>query len=158
MCAVGKSLHSGELARLTGVSSDTIRHYERLGILPQSPRTASGYRMYGRDSVDRIQLVQRALQLGFSLHELSEILQSRDRGDAPCNRVLKLTEEKLDSLGRRIRELRETQRYMRGLVHEWRLKLAHTRPGSKAMLLHSLTDKPVTHSKPVQNLQRRKRS
>ena len=64
------SLRSGELARLTAVSADTLRHYEKLGILARSQRTASGYRMFPRSAVERVQLAQRALQLGFSLHKL----------------------------------------------------------------------------------------
>jgi DNA-binding transcriptional MerR regulator len=113
MNGTGTSLRSGDLARLTGLSSDTIRHYERLGILSESPRTASGYRMYGREAVDRVRLVQRALQLGFTLPELSEILRARDRGGVPCHRVFTMTEEKLRSLDQQIQELRRTQRYMR---------------------------------------------
>jgi DNA-binding transcriptional MerR regulator len=95
--------------------------------------------------------------LGFSLKELSEILRSRDSGGVPCHRVLNLTEEKLHLLGQRIRELRQTQGYMRELVRDWRKKLKHTPPGSKAMLLHSLVDKPKTKSG-KNNLQRRLRS
>jgi DNA-binding transcriptional MerR regulator len=140
---------------LTGVSSDTIRHYERKGILPKSPRTESGYRLYGRDAVDRVRLVQRALQLGFTLTELSEILQVRDRGGVPCHRVLNMAEEKLCSLEQQIRELRRTQRHMRQLVRQWRVKLAHTTPGSRAMLLHSLADKPALPIQPSNNFNRR---
>jgi DNA-binding transcriptional MerR regulator len=156
MSATGTSLRSGELARLTGVSCDTIRYYERMGILPESPRTASGYRMYGRDAVERVRLVQRALQLGFTLAELSEILQVRDGGGVPCHRVLTMTEEKLRSLERQVQDLRRTQRYMRQLVRQWRVKLAHTAPDSKAMLLHSLADKPGPRAKSVDNFRRRK--
>lgn len=137
-----RSLRSGELARLTGVSADTIRHYERMGILPKSPRTDGGYRIYGSAAVERIRLAQRALQLGFSLTELSEILRLRDDGGIPCHRVLNLTEEKLRSLVQQIKELRRTQIYMRRLVRDWRKKLKQTPAGSKAMLLHSLADKP----------------
>jgi DNA-binding transcriptional MerR regulator len=156
MSVSGTSFRSGELARLTGLSSDSIRHYERLGILPASPRTSSGYRMYGRDAIDRVRLVQRALGLGFTLAELAEILQVRDRGGVPCLRVLKMTEEKLSSLEKQIRELRRTQHYMQRLVRQWRVKLAHTTPGSKAMLLHSLAEKPPLPNHPVNNFKRRK--
>jgi len=151
------SLRSGELARLTGVSADTLRHYERLGILPTSQRTNGGYRMFPPSAVERVQLAQRALQLGFSLNELSEILRSRDSGGVPCHRVLNLTEAKLHSLGEQIQELRRTQDYMRKLVRAWRKRLKHTPPGSKAMLLHSLVDKPRTNSS-ANNLKRRPRS
>jgi DNA-binding transcriptional MerR regulator len=129
-------MRSGELARLTGVSADTLRYYERLGILPTSQRTNGGYRIFSPSVVERVQLAQRALQLGFSLTELSEILRTHDNGGVPCHRVLNLTEEKLRSLGQQIRELRRTQDYMRKLVRDWRQKLKHTPPGSKAMLLH----------------------
>jgi DNA-binding transcriptional MerR regulator len=152
-----KSLRSGDLSRLTGVSADTLRHYERLGILPPSQRTNGGYRIYSHAAVERVRLVQRALQLGFSLAELSEILRTRDNGGVPCHRVLTLTEEKLHSLGQQIEELQRTQNYMRKLVRDWRKKLKHTPPGSKAMLLHSLADQPKTGSR-SNNLRRRSRS
>jgi DNA-binding transcriptional MerR regulator len=151
------SLRSGELARLTGVSADTLRHYERLGILPTSQRTNGGYRIFPTSAVEPVQLAQRALQLGFSLKELSEILRNRDGGGVPCQRVLNLTEEKLQLLGERIQELQQTQDYMRKLVRDWRKKLKHTPPGCNAMLLHSLVDKPKTKSG-QNNLQRRLRS
>lgn len=152
-----KSLRSGDLSRLTGVSSDTLRYYERLGILPPSQRTNSGYRIYSHAAVERVRLAQRALQLRFSLAELSEILRARDNGGVPCHQVLTLTEEKLRSLGQQIEELQQTQNYMRKLVREWRKKLKHTPPGSKAMLLHSLRDKPKTESR-SNNLRRRSQS
>jgi DNA-binding transcriptional MerR regulator len=142
---------------LTGVSADTLRHYERLGIVLTSQRTKGGYRIFPASAVERVQLAQRALQLGFSLNELAEILRNRDSGGVPCHSVLNLTEEKLHLLGQRIEELRHTQDYMRKLVRDWRKKLKHAPPGSKAMLLHSLVDKPKTKSG-QDNLQRRSRS
>jgi DNA-binding transcriptional MerR regulator len=148
-------LRSGDLARLTGVSADTIRHYERLGILPKSQRTEGGYRIYTRSAVQRVQLTQRAIQLGFSLSELSDILRTHDNGGAPCYRVLGLTEKKLRSLGQQIQELRRTQSYMRQLIRDWRKKLKHNPPGSKAMLLQSLANKPKLKS--GNNLKRKPR-
>ena len=136
----GRALHSGRVAELTGVSPDTIRHYERIGILARVPRTASGYRVYGSDSVERIRLVQRALRLGFTLAELSEILRARDKGGTPCGRVLHLAEQKLQSLERQIAELQRTRTYRKTLVRQWRARLAKTQPGARAMLLQSLVD------------------
>jgi DNA-binding transcriptional MerR regulator len=153
-----RALHSGTLAHLSGVSPDTIRHYERIGILPKSPRTVSGYRVYGREAVDRVQLVRRALQLGFTLAELAEIFQARDSGSVPCHRVLELTQQKLRAIKQQIVELRKTQRYMQRLVRKWGLKLAHTKAGSKAMLLHDLAAEPVLPVKAVNNFKRRKTS
>jgi DNA-binding transcriptional MerR regulator len=74
------------LARLVGVSTDTLRHYERLGLL--SPvRSSSGYRRYSQDDVGRVQLIRRALAIGFSLTELARVVHERDRGGAPCRKV-----------------------------------------------------------------------
>jgi DNA-binding transcriptional MerR regulator len=148
------TLRSGQLARLTGVSADTLRYYERIGILPTSQRSDGGYRMFPPSDVGRVQLVQRALQLGFSLKELSEILRILDDGGVPCRRVLSLTEQKLRSLEQQIRELRRTQDYMQKLVREWKVKLQQTPQGSTAMLLHSLVDTPP---KKPDNLARRSR-
>jgi len=139
---------------MSGVSPDTIRYYERLGILPHAPRTASGYRMYTPESVERVRLVQRALQLGFTLAELSDILKTRDKGGIPCRRVLQLAEEKLVSLGRRIAELQQTELYMKALVRHWRATLSQTAPGSKALLLHSLADGLV--ASPPKKLRRKR--
>jgi DNA-binding transcriptional MerR regulator len=151
-----EALRSGDLARLTGVSPDTIRHYERVGILPMAVRTASGYRMYGPGAVDRVFLAQRAMRLGFTLAELSDILRVRDGGGAPCHRVLKMTEEKLRSIDREIEELRQTQRFMVQLLRQWRKKVANTRPGDKAMLLHSLVTEEMPPTKLVNGFRRRK--
>jgi len=150
----GNHLRSGELARLAGVSPDTLRHYERLGILPVSERTSGGYRLFPPSSIERVHLAQRALQLGFSLSEIAEILRTRDNGGVPCHRVLNLTEKKLQSLNQQIAELRRTQAYMRKLVRAWKGKLKQTPPGSRAMLLHSLEDTPRKNST---NLKRRLR-
>jgi MerR family mercuric resistance operon transcriptional regulator len=110
--------------------------------------------MFPPSDVGRVQLVQRALQLGFSLKELSEILRILDDGGVPCRRVLSLTEQKLRSLEQQIRELRRTQDYMQKLVREWKVKLQQTPQGSTAMLLHSLVDTPP---KKPDNLARRSR-
>jgi len=158
MSDAAKPLRSGEIARLTGVSADTIRHYEGVGILPAPPRTVSGYRMYSRDAIERVRLVQRALQLGFTLTELSEILRVRDQGGVPCRRVLDMTEEKLRSLERQIEELRRAQRDMQQLVRDWRAQLAQTAPGKKALLFESLDGKLVRRTKSPNHLKRRKQT
>jgi DNA-binding transcriptional MerR regulator len=89
-----KYMRSGELARECGVSTDTLRHYERIGVLPRPKRTASGYREYPADAGKRVRLVRRALGIGFTLDELAGILQTRDAGGAPCREVRALAESK----------------------------------------------------------------
>jgi DNA-binding transcriptional MerR regulator len=129
---------SGQLAQTVGISTDTLRHYERLGVLPKAPRTSSGYRVYPPDSPERVNMIRHALRLGFSLTELAEIFRSRDRGGVPCKRVLEMLESKLDSLEKHIAELQSTQRYMGQIVGDWRSKVGQAQPGKRADLLHSL--------------------
>jgi DNA-binding transcriptional MerR regulator len=148
-------LQSGELARLTGVSPDTLRHYEKLGLLATSPRTKAGYRIFSYSAIERVQLVQRSLDLGFSLKELAMILRSHDNGGTPCKDVLKLAEDKVHSLEKQIEELRRKQIYMRRLVREWRNQIERTPKGSRARLLHSLAKSPI--NKHQNNLKRRQR-
>lgn len=87
-----KAFRSGSLAKAAGVSPDTIRHYERIGVLPRASRTEAGYRIYPASAVERVFVVQRALRIGFTLAELAEVLKVRDAGGAPCRRVYELAQ------------------------------------------------------------------
>jgi DNA-binding transcriptional MerR regulator len=98
-------VQSGELSRLAGISTDTLRHYESLVVLPKPPRTNGGYRDYPPNSLMRVQLVQSALKVGFSLPELVTILRMRDRGDVPCHRVRAIAEQKLREVKQQINDL-----------------------------------------------------
>jgi len=151
-----RGLLSGELARAAGVSPDTLRHYERLGVLAEAPRTQSGYRMYPGASLERVKMIRHALQLGFTLAELAEILGTRGRGGAPCKRVLGMLESKLDSLEEQIRELERLRNYMSHIVGDWRSKLGLNEPGKRAHLLRSLIGAPVSGGAHG-NLQRRRK-
>src|SRR4029078_7507815 len=93
-----EGLLAGELARLAGVSSDTLRHYERKGVLPKPLRLSNGYRKYPANSLDRVRLIRRALDVGFTLAELARFMKARDRGQAPCREVRALAAEKLAEL------------------------------------------------------------
>ena len=80
-------LRSGELASLSGISADTLRHYEPMKLLATPRRSSGNYRLYPSEALDRVRLIQRALAVGFSLSELSEILAVRDGGGSPCRKV-----------------------------------------------------------------------
>jgi DNA-binding transcriptional MerR regulator len=134
------TLHSGELAKVTGVSPDTIRHYERIGVLPQAVRSASGYRIYPESAVERVHVVQRALRIGFTLSELAEVLKARDAGAAPCQRVFELAQQKLVGIRTDIAALKETERYLEKVLTDWKCRVQRAGRGQKAHLLHSLTD------------------
>ena len=133
-------LRSGKLARLTGVSTDLLRHYERIGILPPPARGSNGYRLYPSQMVPRVRAVRRSLTLGFSLAELARIFGLRDRGGIPCRNVRALAEEKLRHVERSLVELKALRRQLRGIVREWDRRLDKTPRGQRAGLLESLDD------------------
>ena len=130
-----------DVARTTGVSTDTLRHYERKGLLPAVTRTAAGYRRYSAATVQRVLLIQRALVVGFSLSDLKRVLGVRDSGGAPCKSVRELVGERLGALNRRIEELIALRDELRHLVREWDVKLAKTPHGQRAHLLETLGSK-----------------
>ena len=142
MDSVASALPARELARLCGVSTDTLRHYERIGVLPRAPRSRSGYRQYPRSAETRVRMVRRALALGFSLSELARILRIRERGGAPCREVRRLAETKLAELERRIDELAELRDHVRRLLVEWDARLDATPEGRRAGLLEALGEPP----------------
>lgn len=131
-----------EVARATGVSTDTLRHYERTGLLPKVARTAAGYRRYSPAIVQRVLLIQRALVIGFSLDDLKRVLAVRDRGGAPCRHVRDVVGQRLEALERRIGELLTLRDELRVLMTTWDRTLASTPPGHPAHLLEALGRTP----------------
>ena len=132
-----------DVARATGVSTDTLRHYERKGLLPGVARTGAGYRRYSAATVERVLLIQRALVVGFSLADLKRVLGVRDRGGSPCQSVRALVGERLDGLNQRIKELLTLRDDLRLLLTEWDERLSKTAAGERANLLEDLGKRPV---------------
>ena len=102
MSAGPRPLRSTQLARLAGVSPDTLRYYERKGLLPKAARSANGYREYPAEACARVRMVRRAVALGFTLDELARIVRVRDQGGAPCHEVRALAARKLVLIERRL--------------------------------------------------------
>ena len=94
----------GKLARQAGVGIDTVRFYERAGLLPKAKRTAAGYRLYAPDDADRLRFIRRAKALGFSLEEVAELLQL-NAGKGTRASVRRLAQRRLDDLDQRIVEM-----------------------------------------------------
>jgi DNA-binding transcriptional MerR regulator len=141
-------MRSGQLAHLTGVSTDTLRHYERLGLLPAPQRTAGNYREYPPAFQQRVELIQRSLAIGFSLSELKTILAVRDSGGAPCNHVRELLSAKIEQVEQQIENLTLLRTELNRLSKDWGTRLRRTRPGQAARLLESVrrrSDAPATH-------------
>jgi DNA-binding transcriptional MerR regulator len=129
---------SGELAKLAGVSSDTLRHYERKGVLVRPLRKANDYRQYPASALQRVRLIRRALAVGFTLKELASVLSVRDRGGAPCMEVRALAVAKLSDIETRLREMTELRKELRAVLKDWDKRLADRATGQPAHLLESL--------------------
>lgn len=106
----------GSVAREAGVGIETIRFYEREGLISAPPRSASGYRQYPQDAVERIRFIQRAKELGFSLAEVRSLLDLRVRSDAECQDVRVRAENKLKDIDAKIRDLRAIRRVLSELT------------------------------------------
>jgi DNA-binding transcriptional MerR regulator len=138
--AAAATLGPREVAARCGVSPDTLRHYERKGLLPAPARTRAGYRRYPPQTIARVQLVRRALLVGFTLDELAQVLADRDRGRPPCRRVRDIVATRLADLEIRVRELTVLRRDLRQMLSAWDRRLAGTAPGQPALLLRTLAD------------------
>ena len=134
----GVTFRSGQLAKATGVSADTIRHYERIGVLPSPAGTVSGYRLYHATAVNRVLVVQRALRIGVTLADFADIFNTRDAGGTPCRRVFELAKTKLTAIEADIAALTETRRQLLKILADWQMRIT-TYGDQKAHLLQSLT-------------------
>ena len=95
----------GELAVATGTKVETVRFYEKAGLLPLPDRTSSNYRSYGREHLQRLSFVRRARDLGFSLDDVRELLALADERDQPCGAVDHIASGHLAEVERKIADL-----------------------------------------------------
>ncbi|MGE3509656.1 MAG: MerR family DNA-binding transcriptional regulator [Vicinamibacterales bacterium] len=131
-------LRIGELAKRAGVSADSVRHYERLGLLPSADRTHGGYRLFPPAAVDRVQLIRSAVRVGFSLRQLAAFLGERQAGGAPCRKVRDAAQRILAGVDAQIAELKATKDALTAMVRDWDELLARTPPNQPARLLDAL--------------------
>ena len=127
----------GELAKATGVSTDTLRHYERKGVL-HSQRAGNGYREYPEDALERVRMVRQGLAIGFTLDEFQSIFKVFDRGGAPCRQVRSLAAEKLAQIETHLQEVIVLRDDLKNALKEWDKRLAKTASGQRAGLLKTL--------------------
>ena len=106
----------GELAERSGVSIDTVRFYERRGVLPEPERTASGYRTYTAATVDRLRFARRLQELDFTLDEIIDALAAHDAGTATCESERWRLEGVLERIDLRITELRTLRQEVKGVL------------------------------------------
>ena len=99
----------GQLSKQTGCKVETIRYYEKAGLLPAPPRTAGGHRLYDRGHAQRLGFIRRSRELGFSLDEIRALLRLADGGEYNCGKVKVITLHHLESVKHKIRDLRKLQ-------------------------------------------------
>jgi len=114
--AATQTLTTGELAERAGVNVQTVRYYERRGLLPEPPRTSAGYRQYELDDARRIRFIQRAQELGFSLSEIEALLSLRANPEADKGSVKRRAATKIDEIEDKIRDLRRIKGTLEELI------------------------------------------
>lgn len=127
----------GTLAKASGVSTDTLRHYERKGLL-RPMRSSNGYREYPEHALERVRMIRKALAVGFTLDELSTVFQVFDRGEVPCQQVRELAATKLAEVERHLQEVLAMRDELRASLEDWDARLARTAQGQRAGLLEAL--------------------
>lgn len=135
---MARLLTIGKIAREAGVTPDTIRYYEGLGLLPKPARSAAGYRLYPEAVVTRLTLVRNAQRFGFSLRELAGFLRVRESGGAPCHDVRAAAQRMLEAVDRQIKDLHAARARMRRTLEQWDQTLARTPAGRPARLLETI--------------------
>lgn len=111
-----RELLIGQLADAAGVGVETIRFYEREGLLPEPPRSEAGYRLYDAGAVSRLRFIRKAKDLGFTLAETKELLELRVTDTSACDDVAKRARRKIVGVEDRIRELKRVRRVLHELV------------------------------------------
>jgi Cd(II)/Pb(II)-responsive transcriptional regulator len=112
---MNNSLKIGELAKRTDLLVETIRYYEREGLLPDPPRSDGNYRLYSDTHLERLQFIRHCRSLDMTLEEIRNLLRFRDAPDRNCGEVNALLDEHIQHVGRRIKELKLLQKNLKGL-------------------------------------------
>ena len=112
-----KALSIGKLGERTGVNVETIRYYEKIGLLPEPGRTEAGYRQYGDEHLRRLHFIRRGRDLGFSIEAIRELLRLAVHPEYPCQDADRLAAEHLAEVERKIAELERLRGALRGMVN-----------------------------------------
>ena len=109
----GQSLTIGRLAKAAGVNVETIRYYQRIGLIREPQKPQQGFRQYQAETLEQIKFIKRAQQLSFSLHEIAELLEL---GDGHCSNVRERAEKKRDKIEKQIKDLQALQGTLNQLI------------------------------------------
>ncbi len=117
--SAGGLLRIGEVSGRTGISIETLRFYERSGLLGRPARTEGGYRMYGPEELLRLEFIKRAQTLGFTLEEIRRIIAEGHGGKRPCMEVREIARMRLHELDERMKEMRRYRRLLARTLQQW---------------------------------------
>lgn len=116
MATIMQPLTIGKVAKKANVGVETIRFYEREGLIEKPPRLASGYRQYPSDTVDGVRFIRRAKELGFTLEEIKELMSLRDGGGKRRSEVRAIAEAKMRDIDQKLARLQAMRTALGGLV------------------------------------------
>ena len=135
-----EGLTRGQLAQRAGVNFETVRFYEKEGLLSPAPRTVSGYRQFGEAALDRLEFVKRAKDLGFSLAEIRELLAVQDRNSHGCVEVKERLQDKLNAVVAKKAELEKLEAHLRSALRKCnrQLKLSGSQHADQCPVLMQL--------------------
>ncbi|MFK5979106.1 MAG: helix-turn-helix domain-containing protein [Rhizobiaceae bacterium] len=108
----------GEMSSLTGVNIETVRYYERIGIMPKPDRTSGGNRQYNHGQLKRLSFVKKCRDLGFSLDEIRALLKMVDRHDFTCGEVHGMTVDHLATVKKKVADLRRLEKALQAMAAE----------------------------------------
>jgi MerR family transcriptional regulator, copper efflux regulator len=117
-----QTMKIGEVAKRSGVGIETVRYYEREGLLKQPARRPSGYRQYDESTLKRLEFICRAKALGFTLAEIRELLELSFAPNSGCDHVRQRAEAKIADIENKIRSLQKMRRSLRNIVRQCKTK------------------------------------
>ncbi|HQR33781.1 MAG TPA: heavy metal-responsive transcriptional regulator [Blastocatellia bacterium] len=112
-------LKIGEVAKRTGIGIETLRFYERSGLLSQPARTEGGYRLYDSEALDTLEFIKRAQTLGFTLEEIKRIIAESRSGQSPCDEVREIVRQRLAELDERLEQMQRYREALARTLNEW---------------------------------------
>ena len=137
---MASDLTIGKLAKAVGVNIQTVRYYERRRLLSPMSRRPSGYRLYGDEALRRLHFIKNAQTLGFTLHEIAELLNLRVSSVARCGDVQRTAQAKLVQIAAKVRDLRALAHALQGLIQTCRAG----QPTDRCPIVKSLEGAPTT--------------
>lgn len=111
-----KLMTIGKISRKSGIGVETVRFYEKSGLIDEPPRTESGYRQYPENTVARVRFIRHAKELGFTLKEIKELLNLKLDSSTTCNDVRQVAEEKLKDVQAKVRSLQGIEKALDELI------------------------------------------